>query len=213
LSVQRQHPNGWQSALRSGPRKSGPEVSWPPSSLLSILVVLAAFVLPILLRTGRRKETPALSFSVTSEIANRDRHLYPSANITLTNSGDPFRLVTFAKLLSVTPGHQGTASEWRYHPRQINGGTDTSKFCIATIGDPVKYPDGRRNWLVLLRDEGMERKARWEGAGELQFDVEWKFFAEAESVNKCLATVVTRVKLSEDRERLDILKLSETVSL
>jgi hypothetical protein len=138
-----------------------------------------------------------------------DGRMLPSADIRLTNSGDPFTLVVFAKLLNVSPGFAG-ADQWRYIPRQINGGNDTTGFHIATLGAPVVTDTGL-DWLVKLRGEHFQAIRRWQGRTALQFDVEWTFQADVDSVNRPLAIVVTRVTLSDDRQHLDVVKLSETI--
>jgi hypothetical protein len=153
-----------------------------------------------------RTVKPIVSITVGSGTARPgDGRLLPSADIRLTNSGDPFTLVVFAKLLNVSPGFAGDG-DWRYLPRRVSGGNDTSDFSIATIGAPVG-----EDWLVKLRGESFQTIRRWQGRADLQFDVEWTFQVDVDSVNKPLATVVTRVTLSEDRQRLDVVKLSETI--
>lgn len=138
-----------------------------------------------------------------------DGRLLPSADIRLKNSGDPFTLVVFARLLNVSDGFPG-GDEWRYEPRPISGGHDTSGFHIATIGEPVVTTSGVR-WLVKLRGEHFQPIRRWEGRNGLQFDVEWLFQIHIDSVNKPLVNVVTRVTLSDDWRSLDVVKLTEEI--
>jgi pimeloyl-ACP methyl ester carboxylesterase len=152
---------------------------------------------------------PALAFSVGSGVANMggNRQL-PSAEIVATNFGGPLTLVAFAKLLDVSEGFGGIGRQWRFEPRAVSGGRDLSTYTIATIGSPVRTATGE-DWLVTPREEHLGRVDRWQGRGELRFDVEWQFFAEANSTNRLLASVVTRVTLSADRRRLNVVKIRE----
>ena len=80
---------------------------------------------------------------------------------------------------------------WHYHERQVKGGHGPSGFCIATLGE-IETPDGK-HWLVKARGEEMEVRGRWQGPGNLWFDVEWTFHSDTAGTLSKLATVITRV--------------------
>lgn len=146
---------------------------------------------------------PRLRFEGSSGTARWDGKHMRSADIIVHNSGEPFTLVALAKLERVAEGFEWlTTDEWRYDPRLVKGGIDSTFFHIVTL-EHIQ-PDGGRAWLAKVRGEHMVIIRKWEGSGELWFDVRWTFRREVRSRLLALAEVVTHVVLSQDKRAFEV---------
>jgi hypothetical protein len=159
--------------------------------------------------TPAKVVTPTISIEVGPGTARmNDGRVLSSADITVWNTGDPFTLVTYARLVGASPGFEDTG-QWHYDGRNVRGGNGESSFHIATLGETGTSTG--TNWLVKVRGEQMITIRRWEGHDMFWFDVEWTFQLDIDSVLRPLAVVVTRVRLSDDHQRFNVIKASEKI--
>jgi hypothetical protein len=133
---------------------------------------------------------PNIVVDVGPSMTSIDGNLYRSVELTLKNLGEPFTLVTEARLIGDSRGGVASAP-WHYVERSVKGGHGPSSFCIATLGE-IEI-SGIKHWLVKARGEGNEPRGRWHGPGDFSADIEWTFHIDVAGTLNPLATVVTRV--------------------
>jgi hypothetical protein len=117
-----------------------------------------------------------------------------SADLIIENRGQPFVLVALAKLVKAEKGMKflGT-DEWRYSPRKVHGGRDSTSFHIATV------ERAGADRIVIVRAENMVAIRQWTASHPtIRFDVEWTLMRENQSVLTELTTVVTHVELDSN---------------
>jgi hypothetical protein len=123
-----------------------------------------------------------------------------SADLLITNDGPPIALIAHARLTNVAPGFAWASQDaWKYDPRQLKGGPDTSWFHIATVQPDDKAPN---QWVVVVRAEHMVHIRRWEvqAKGALWFDLHFDFYADTGNTLRLIRSVGVHVSVADDRK-------------